>query len=281
MSATVSNAFITQFEAEVHMAYQRKGSKLKNLVRTVNGVSGESVKFQKVGTGEATSKARHAEVVAMNISHTNVTATLADFYASDYVDKLDELKTNIDERAVIANNAAYALGRKTDSIITDAMSSATTLANNAGAQGGTVSTDMNVDKFQEMQALFGTNDVPDDNQRYWAIGPNQWSDLLDDDQWSRMEYIGSNELPFAGMNYTAKRFLGFLTFVHSGLDTSGSTDRHTIAWHKSSMGLGVGSEVRTEVNYIPEKVAHLMTSYLSMGSILIDTNGIRVQKCAE
>ena len=281
MSSSINNAFITQFEAEVHMAYQRMGAKLKNLVRVVNGVSGESVKFQKVGTGEATSKARHAEVVAMNISHTNVTATLADFYASDYVDKLDELKTNIDERAVIANNAAYALGRKTDSIITDAMASATTLANNAGAQGGTVATDMNVAKFQEMQALFGTNDVPDDNQRYWAIGPNQWSDLLADDQWSRMEYIGSNELPFAGMNYTAKRFLGFLTFVHSGLDTSGSTDRHTIAWHKSSMGLGVGSEVRTEVNYIPEKVAHLMTSYLSMGSILIDTNGIRVQKCAE
>ncbi len=281
MSSSINNAFITQFEAEVHMAYQRMGAKLKNLVRVVNGVSGESVKFQKVGTGEATTKARHAEVVAMNISHTNVTATLSDYYASDYVDRLDELKTNIDERQVIANNAAYALGRKTDSIITTAMASATTLANNAGAQGGTVSTDMNVDKFKEMQALFGSNDVPDDNQRYWAIGPNQWSDLLADDQWTRLEYIGSNELPFSGMNYTAKRFLGFLTFVHSGLDTSGSTDRHTIAWHKSSMGLGVGSEVRTEVNYIPEKVAHLMTSYLSMGSILIDTNGIRVQKCSE
>ena len=95
MSATITNAFITQFESEVHMAYQRMGSKFKNLVRVVNGVSGESVKFQKVGTGEATTKARHAEVVAMNISHTNVTATLSDFYASDYVDKLDELKTNM------------------------------------------------------------------------------------------------------------------------------------------------------------------------------------------
>ena len=281
MSASITNAFITQFEAEVHMAYQRMGSKLKNLIRTVNGVSGESVKFQKVGTGEATTKARHAEVVAMNISHTNVTATLADYYASDYVDKLDELKTNIDERAVIANNAAYALGRKTDSIITTAMSSATTLANNAGANGTTVATDMNVAKFKDMQALFGTNEVPDDDQRYWAIGPNQWGDLLAEDNWSNLDYIGPGQLPFAGMNYTAKRFLGFLTFVHSGLDTSGSTDRHTICWHKSSMGLGVGSEVRTEVNYIPEKVAHLLTSYLSMGSILIDTNGIRIQKCAE
>jgi|TARA_B110000858_G_C17764613_1_gene456314 hypothetical protein len=282
MSASIDQAFITQFEAEVHMAYQRQGSKLKNLIRVVNGVSGESVKFQKVGTGEATTKARHAEVVAMNISHTNVTATLADYYASDYVDKLDELKTNIDERAVIANNAAYALGRKTDSIITTAMESATKVANNAGANGTTsLATDMNVAKFKDMQAKFGTDDVPDDDQRYWAIGPEQWGDLLAEDNWSNLDYIGPGQLPFAGMNYTAKRFLGFLTFVHSGLETSGSTDRHTIAWHKSSMGLGVGSEVRTEVNYIPEKVANLLTSYLSMGSILIDTNGIKIQKCAE
>jgi len=218
----------------------------------------------------------------MNISHTNVTATLADYYASDYVDKLDELKTNIDERAVIANNAAYALGRKTDSIITTAMESATKVANNAGANGTTsLATDMNVAKFKDMQAKFGTDDVPDDDQRYWAIGPEQWGDLLAEDNWSNLDYIGPSQLPFAGMNYTAKRFLGFLTFVHSGLETSGSTDRHTIAWHKSSMGLGVGSEVRTEVNYIPEKVANLLTSYLSMGSILIDTNGIKIQKCAE
>jgi len=282
MSASIDQAFITQFEAEVHMAYQRQGSKLKNLIRVVNGVSGESVKFQKVGTGEATTKARHAEVVAMNISHTNVTATLADYYASDYVDKLDELKTNIDERSVIANNAAYALGRKTDSIITTAMESATKVANNAGANGtGSLATDMNVAKFKDMQAKFGTDNVPDDDQRYWAIGPEQWGDLLAEDNWSNLDYIGPGQLPFAGMNYTAKRFLGFLTFVHSGLETSGSTDRHTIAWHKSSMGLGVGSEVRTEVNYIPEKVANLLTSYLSMGSILIDTNGIKIQKCAE
>ena len=63
-------------------------------------------------------------------------------------------------------------------------------------QTGTTSlaTDMNVDKFKDMQALFGTNSVPDDDQRYWAIGPKQWSDLLSDDQWSRMEYIGNNEL---------------------------------------------------------------------------------------
>jgi hypothetical protein len=276
MATSITNAFITQFEAEVHMAYQRMGSKLKNLVRTVNGVNGSSVKFQKVAKGSANTKARHAEVVAMDLSHSNVSATLTDYYAADYVDKLDELKVNIDERQVVAQSAAYALGRKTDSVLTGIMNGATTLANNSSGTG----TGMNLGKAQAMMELFNTNDVPDDQQRYWVVGPKQWSDLINLDQFSRVEYVGEGELPYAG-GMTAKRWLGFLWFVHSGLETSGSTDRHTVAFHKSSLGLGVGSDVKTEVNYIPEKVSHLITSMLSIGGTLIDTDGIRVQKCAE
>ena len=276
MTATIDQAFVKQFEAEVHMAYQRMGSKLKNLTRTVNGVNGNTVKFQKVAKGSANTKARHAEVVAMDLAHSNVSATLTDYYAADYVDKLDELKVNIDERQVVANSAAYALGRKTDSVITSVMENATALANNSSGTG----TGMNLGKAQAMMELFNTNDVPDDNQRYWVVGPKQWSDLINLDQFSRVEYVGEGELPYAG-GMTAKRWLGFLWFVHSGLETSGSTDRHTVAFHKSSIGMGIGSDVKTEVNYIPEKVSHLITSMLSIGGVLIDSDGIRIQKCAE
>jgi len=276
MTATIDQAFVKQFEAEVHMAYQRMGSKLKNLVRNVNGVKGNTVQFQKVAKGSASTKARHAEVVAMNSVHSNVTATLSDFYAADYVDKLDELKVNIDERNIVAQNAAYALGRKTDSIISDTFDAgATALANNsAGATTG-----MNLDKAQNVFEIFGNNDVPDDSQRYWVVGPKQWSDLLDIDQFSRMEYVGEADLPYKG-GMTAKRWLSFMWMGFSGLSIS-SGDRYTIAFHKSSLGLGVGSDVRTEVNYIPEKVAHLTTSYMSMGAVLIDGDGVRIQKCAE
>jgi len=276
MATSITNAFITQFEAEVHMAYQRMGSKLKNLTRTVNGVNGNTVKFQKVAKGSANTKARHAEVVAMDLAHSNVSATLTDYYAADYVDKLDELKVNIDERQVVANSAAYALGRKTDSVITSVMENATQLANNSSGTG----TGMNLGKAQAMMELFNTNDVPDDQQRYRVVGPKQWSDLINLDQFSRVEYVGESELPYAG-GMTAKRWLGFLWFVHSGLETSGSTDRHTVAFHKSAIGMGIGSDVKTEVNYIPEKVSHLITSMLSIGGVLIDSDGIRIQKCAE
>jgi len=275
MASSITNAFITQFEAEVHMAYQRMGSKLKNLVRTVNGVSGSTVKFQKVAKGTANTKARHAEVVAMDLAHTAVSATLTDYYAADYVDKLDELKVNIDERQVVAQSAAYALGRKTDEVLIAILDAATSIAANVASSA----TGMTLIKAKNMMEVFNGNDVPDDNQRYWVVGPKQWSDLLSVDQFSRVEYVGPNELPFPS-GFTAKRWMGFLFFVHSGLSTSGS-DRLNLAFHKSAIGLGIGSDVRTEVNYIPEKVSHLITSMLSLGSVEIDGNAARVQLCTE
>lgn len=49
MSTQVSESFIKQFEAEVHLCYQQNGSKLRNTVRYKNGVKGSSTVFQKVG----------------------------------------------------------------------------------------------------------------------------------------------------------------------------------------------------------------------------------------
>lgn len=275
MASSITNAFITQFEAEVHMAYQRMGSKLKNLVRTVNGVNGSTVKFQKVAKGSANTKARHAEVVAMDLAHSNVSATLTDYYAADYVDKLDELKINIDERQVVAQSAAYALGRKTDEVLIAVLDAATSIAANVNSSA----TGMTLIKAKNMMEVFNGNDVPDDNQRYWAVGPKQWSDLLSVDQFSRVEYVGPSDLPFPN-GMTAKRWMGFLFFVHSGLSLSGS-DRKNLAFHKSAIGCGIGSDVRTEVNYIPEKVSHLITSMISLGSVQIDGDAARVQLCTE
>ena len=71
---------------------------------------------------------------------------------------------------------------------------------------------------------------------------------------------------------TAKRWLGFLWFSFSGLSLS-STTRDCHAYHRSSVGLAMGSDIRTEVNYIPEKVSNLITSYMSMGAVMIDNDG--------
>jgi len=266
MSTSISTAFIKQFEAEVHMAYQRMGSKLMNTVRQSKNVKGSQARFQKVGKGVAVTKNRHAEVPTMDISHTTVDVTLLDYYASDYVDRLDELKTNIDERQVLAQSAAAALGRQTDQLIIDVLDAGTNAANIAHGSAG-----LTLAKALTTYETFGENDVPDDGQRYFVVSPAGWADLLQLDQFSRMEYVGESELPYSG-GMTAKRWLGFLWFTHSGL-TLASTTRDCHAYHKSAIGLATGADVRTEMNYIPEKVSHLTTSYMSMNAVEIDGNG--------
>jgi predicted RNase H-related nuclease YkuK (DUF458 family) len=271
MSTSISTAFIKQFESEVHMAYQRMGSKLRNTVRQVNNVKGSQARFQKVGTGTAVSKSRHAQVPTMDISHSTVDVTLSDFYAADYVDRLDELKTNIDERQVLSQSAAAALGRKTDQTIIDVLDAGSNSNNVAHGSAG-----LTLAKAFTVYEAFGSGDIPDDGQRYFVVSSAGWADLLQLDQFSRAEYVKEAQLPYAG-GLTAKRWLGFMWFTHSGLSISGST-RECHAYHRSALGTAMGSEIRTEVNYIPEKVSNLITSYMSLGSTMIDNNGaIKVQ----
>jgi hypothetical protein len=170
LSTSIDQAFIKQFEEEVHQAYQRMGSKLRNTVRVKNGVRGSSTVFQTVGKGSASTKARHGMVPVMNVDHTPVECQLQDFYAGDWIDHLDELKVNIDERQVLANAGAFALGRKTDEMIIAALGQAT----NAAGSGGDGLTKA---KVLEAFEILGEMDVPDDGQRYAVIGWKQWSDL--------------------------------------------------------------------------------------------------------
>ena len=104
----IDAVFAKQFQAEVHEAYQRQGSKLRPSVRSKTGVTGSSTFFPKVGKGTAAAKTRNGAVPVMNLEHAQIECVLQDYYAGDWVDRLDQLKTDIDERTVIANAGAYA-----------------------------------------------------------------------------------------------------------------------------------------------------------------------------
>ena len=261
MANTIDTAFIKQFETEVHIAYQRMGSKLRNTVRTSN-VTGSVARFQVIGKGVANTKSRNGNVTPMELAHTTVEATMADFYAPEYIDKLDELKTNINERQAVAQSAAAALGRKTDELIYAAMDAA----------GGTAIHDTSSAlEIADLLSLFetmGLNDVPEDGQRYLAMNPKGYADLFAISQFASSDFVGEQNLPFAG-GMTMKEFMGFKVF-----STSAVTAGKNIAYHTSSVGLGINADVQTEVNYVAEKASHLATSMMSMGAVVIDDNGI-------
>jgi hypothetical protein len=262
MANTIDQAFIKQFESEVHMAYQRMGSKLRNTCRTTN-VTGSTARFQVIGKGVANTKSRNGNVTAMELAHTNVEVTMADYYAPEYIDKLDELKVNINERQAVAQSAAAALGRKTDEIITTAMDAGANSTAIADATGALVKADL-LTLFE----TFGTADIPEDGQRYLAMSPAGFADLFNITEFASSDFVGPQNLPFAG-GMTMKEFLGFKIF-----STSAVAGGKNFAYHTSAVGLGINSDVQTEVNYVPEKVSHLTTSMMSMGAVVIDDDGV-------
>lgn len=265
MPSTIDVAFIKQFEREVHEAYQRQGAKLRGTVRNVGSVKGASTTFQKVGKGTASSKSRHGLVPVMNVAHSNVECTLIDSYAGDWVDKLDELKINIDERQIIASAGAYALGRKTDEHIVDALS--TLPAGSQVAHGGV---GLTKDKVLAAFEKHGNNDIPDDGQRFAIVGYKQWSDLLKIPEFSDADYVGDAQLPWVGVQ--AKRWLGTMWMPHSGLPLDGTT-RSCFWYHKTAVGFASGSDVQTDITWHGDRAAHFVNNMMSQGAALIDELG--------
>ena len=274
MATTIDQAFIKQFEREVHEAYQRQGSKLKNTVRSINNVKGASTVFQKVGKGVASTKSTHGMVPVMNLAHSNVECTLQDFYAGDWVDRLDELKTNIPERQVIAAAGANALGRKTDELIINALNTAVTHV--------IADTNIGLTKAKIMQAfeLFGENDIPDDTQRFAVIGWKQWTELLSIPEFSSADYVGATNLPYNTLTQ-AKTWLGTIWIPHSGLPINASDIRSCYFYHKTAVGHASGSDVQTDISWHGDRAAHFVNNMMSQGSSLIDGGGVVVINCDE
>jgi hypothetical protein len=271
MSVSIDNAFIMQFEREVHEAYQRQGSKLLNTVRTVSNVNGSSAVFQIVGKGTASTKSNAGMVPVMNINHSSVECMLSDYYAGDWVDRLDELKVNIDERQVIANAGAYALGRKTDDLIIAALGNTTQTI--ADADAG-----MTIGKVMSAFQTLGMADVPDDGQRYAVVGWKQWSDLLLIEEFSDSQYIGADDLPFQATQ--AKHWLGTTWLPHSGLTLNGSI-RQCYWYHLTAVGHASASDVQTDITWHGDRASHFVNNMMSQGAVLIDGTGIVQINCNE
>lgn len=264
MANTIDLAFVKQFESDVHLAYQRYGSKLLNTIRRKTNIVGASTTFQKIGKGTAGQKARNGQVPINNLVHEPVLCSLSDWYSAEWLDKLDELKINHDERMAAARSVSAALGRKADDLVVQAAETGT---NETVDTGG-----VTLAKVEECFEFFGDNDVPDDGMRFLATSPQGWTDLMALPQFSSADYVPVAEQPYPMIGYTAKRFMSFYVFQFSGLEKAGSL-RHSVAYHQSAIGGASGQEVSLDITWQGKEQAWLTVASMSQGACLIDDIG--------
>ena len=279
MSISLSNAFVTLFDAEVKQAYQGK-AQLVGAVRARRGVEGSTVKFPKVGRGVATPRIAQTDVTPLNVGFSQVTLTLADWNAAEYSDIFSQAKVNFDERQELVQVVATAMGRRQDQMILDALAASSTSLTVGNDIGGTDS-NLNVAKLREAKRLMDKNNVPMDN-RHIVIHANGLSSLLSETAVTSSDFNTVKALVQGDIN----SFLGFNFHVlgdrsEGGLAIDGSLDRTCFAFHRDAVGYGEGIGMRTEINYIPEKTSWLVNEVFSAGAIAIDAEGIVSLTCRE
>lgn len=261
---SIDTAFTKQFESEVHLAYQRMGSKLLNTVRRKTNVVGKSTTFQKIGKGFAGTKTRGGQVPILNLVHTNVECTLVDRYGGEFIDKLDELKIEHDERAAVTASIAGALGRASDQDIMDVTDTFT--------QATTATGVVTQAKIEEAFEYFGNNDVPDDGQRFLAVAPQGWTDLMGLSTFASLDYVPESDLPFPKVGFSAKNWFSFNIFTFSGI-TLDTGVRQNVAYHKSAIGHASGQDVQMDFTWQGKEQSHLAVGSMSMQAVLIDDIG--------
>lgn len=279
MAQLISNAFVTLFDAEVKQAYQASRA-LAGLVRERNGVEGSTVKFPKIGKGTATVRVPQTDVSPLNVSYSQVTATMADWNAAEYSDIFHQQKVNFDERRELVSVVSNAIGRRMDQIILDALAASSTSLTVANSVGG-ATTNLNVAKLRRAKKLLDQNNVPMDG-RAMIISASGLEGLLGETQTTSADYNSVRALVSGEID----TFLGF-KFVtigdraEGGLAIDGSLDRVCFAFHRDAVGLGIGMNQRTEINYVPEKTSFLVNSMFSAGAVAIDDEGIVKITCRE
>lgn len=269
MSTSIDTAFVKQFEQDVHEAYQRQGTKLLSTVRLKTGVVGTSTTFQVIGKGVATTKARHGTITPMNQQHTAVECTLSDFYAGDWVDKLDELKINIDERMAVANGGAYALGRKIDEQLLTAMdgTSQTVVSWVVTSEAAVRNSLIN------LVNAANSNDVPDDGQRYCVMSPKAWAFASTVEEWSSADYVNPQDRPFANM-FQMKDWMGVKWMSHTGVPGVDTATSKMFLYHRSAVGYGQGAAVTSDITWHGDRAAYFINNMMSGGACLIEDEGV-------
>ena len=279
MSVSLSNAFVTLFDAEVKQAYQGKAM-LVPAVRQRRGVEGSIVKFPKVGKGVATIRVPQTDVTPLNVAFSTVTCTLVDYNAAEYSDIFSQAKVNFDERQELVQVVASAMGRRQDQIILDALTASSTSLTVSNDIGGTDS-NLNVAKLREAKRLMDKNNVPPEG-RHIIIHGNGLASLLSETSVTSSDFNSVKALVQGDIN----SFLGFTFHMlgdrsEGGLVIDGSLDRSCFAFHQMAVGYGEGIGMRTEINYIAEKTSFLVNEVFSAGAIAIDDEGIVKITCRE
>ncbi len=198
-----------------------------------------------------------------------------------------------------------AIGRRSDQIILDAMSTAlagntTAISDIAGADNAktgllaNTESNMTYKKLRTAVGRFDQDAVPI-GERFCAMSGSNLRNVLQAQQIISRFYTSSDNVVDGNLNY--KELLGMNIRIlpdmtEGGLPlfdkgsggnptTSTTSVRACYAWHKMSTGMAIGQDMRTEVSYLPRETTYFVNGLFYAGAVVVDNRGIFQINCNE
>jgi hypothetical protein len=273
MSLSLTNVQQTEFDALVKAEYRSRGFILRDTIRIRTDVIGNVCQFRRVGQVIANQVAYQNTIAIQDPGFVALTATLLKYAAGTAVDEIQDLTVNFDSKRELAMVVAMAIGRRSDQIIIDA------LGVGAVAAGGTTilpaGTNMTYSKLRNVVQVFEQNAVPL-SERFMSMSGNNLRALLADDHITNRFYTSNDAAVDGTLHYKDLLSVNIRIIpdmTEGGLPLNG-TIRNAFAWHFMSMGMAIGQDMRTEVNYLPRETSWFVNGLFFAGATAVDPRGI-------
>ena len=294
MVDSVTKAFVQQFNDNIIMLAEQKGSRLRDTV-AFKDVRGEAAHFERLGSIDPVPLVtRHGNTPINDIEHTRRRVVLNPFEAGLILDPQDEVRMLIDPKSAYAEKMANGFGRKIDDvIIAAATGTATTVTSSlAGTTGtasmlagniigedfGTANSDLTIEKVIEAKRILKKNEVDMDEPMYLVLNASAEASLLNTVKATSRDYgvtrleTGEVSLLLGFKVLRSERILGALS--------SESDPKLCLAYSRSAIALAMNMDVRTNIAQNPER-RHAWQVYMqmSLGAVRLEEEKVVSIEC--
>lgn len=289
MSVNVPEARVQQYTTDVRHLLQQGASRLRDKVQVRSHRGKGAVAVDQVGkVAMLDVVVRHGPTQYVQTPHSRRWVFPQHKSVADLIDTEDQLELLWDPKGPYQEAQAKAAGRKIDEVIL-AAALATSVTGETGSSTEAFDTTYQVahgsiglttDKLKAAMQKMMSADVDFQMERvFCAIGSQQVQNLLDDTQYTNLDYVSDAVLPSGAL----KPFLGInLVVVSDNLLTKASTTRSCVMWCESGIHLGIWNDYEAFVDRLPERNnSWQVMGKLSIGATRLEQGRVVEIQCTE
>lgn len=297
MSDNLQNLYVQQYNSNLQLLLQQRGSRLREAVMSGTHIGAQAAPVDQISPITANKVTqRFAPITRTDAGMTRRWAFPVDYDSSQLVDSFDKLRIVNDPTGYLVQNAGYALGRAMDQEIINAFFGSSATGVNGGTpvsftsgnivnvdNGSTGASGMSVAKLRAVKKLFMANEVDlDFDPLYCAMTSKQHDDLLQEVQVIDADFNGGKPIMEEGK---ISRFLG-INFIHieflgTGVDSLSGTSTLVPIWAKSGMYLGLWNDIETKISQRDDLTGLPWQAYAkaSIGGARLDEKRVAQVQC--